>query len=291
VTTNEGVGHARWLIPSDPEPTDPGPHDSSRDYWVSEHADNDYTNVFSVGEDSSVRRLVIEAMLRTQPCNRILLAGCGSRTALQEDLIRQSSSLTRVVATDFRRVIEIAESRFRHDRLTYVALEDGLRPDGKFDVVIAVNVAVQERDADNRRLIAEWARQLRVQGSLIMLVPIFCAGYELADLTGRADLMECLDVKRSRWREREQGTTQTEYLPLRLRRILKEAGLVLDDLRIVFLEDERSIEQSLGQYGLDDEDLLVYEQMVVARRAGSLSQGGQDQAGGRLSHDSLQNES
>jgi SAM-dependent methyltransferase len=251
----------RWLLP------DPGgARGDDKGYWEKEHCDLDYNSTFSVGEDEALTNAIIREALSTSPRTDILIAGCGSRIDMQRALLSRAPCHTKVIATDYAAVIALARNRFSHPRLTYAALESTAPFVQRFDVVIAVNVLVMESDLANRELVQSWTQALRYGGTLVVLAPVLFCGQELALLTGRDDLWECLDLKGSSWLERRQGTREVEYSPLRLRRVLKEAGLRLADIRLVFLEGSSSREQSRTAYGLDDDDLLVYEQLVTATR-------------------------
>jgi SAM-dependent methyltransferase len=252
----------RWRI----EDGDAPPEDARR-RWEREHLERDYETTFSVGEDEDVRRRVVDAVLGARRRRDVLVAGCGSRADLQRELLARGPHDAKLVATDFPGVIARAAERFAHPRLAYVSLEEARGWSRRFDVVVAVNVLVMERDSENRALLREWATMLREGGTLVTLLPMLFCGLELALLSEREDLWSCLDLANSSWRERHQGTSQVEYSPLRLRRALAEAGLRLDDLRIVFLAGQSSRRQARVHYDLDDEDLLVYEQLVVATRA------------------------
>jgi SAM-dependent methyltransferase len=248
----------RWPIPDEETSRADG-----RAYWESVHRDDDYESVFSVGEDEAVMDAVISEALACD-ARDILIAGCGSRVELQRALL--DSDQVSVTATDYAEVVAMAGSRCAHARLRYLALEDRPVLVEEFDVVVAVNVLVKSSDKANRALVKEWARALKPGGRLVMLVPILFCGLDLALLTARRDLWECLDLERSSWIERAQGVRQIEYSPLRIRRVLREAGLRLSDLRLIFLESATSRAQARTSYELDDEDLLIYEQLVVARR-------------------------
>jgi SAM-dependent methyltransferase len=235
-----------------------------RAYWESVHRDDDYESVFSVGEDEAVLDAMVAEVL-AGGARDILVAGCGSRVELQRALLSAALEVS-VTATDYAEVLAIASTRYAHAGLRYLALED--RPEfvEEFDVVVSVNVLVKGSDEANRALVKEWARALKPGGRLVMLVPILFCGLDLALLTGRRDLWECLDLERSSWIEQAQGVREIEYSPLRIRRVLLEAGLHLSDLRLIFLESATSRAQARTSYELDDEDLPIYEQLVVARR-------------------------
>jgi SAM-dependent methyltransferase len=252
---------AKWLIEANGDPRT----DLQR-AWEQEHLERGYETTFSVGEDMGVTSGVVDAVLGAHRHRDILIAGCGSRTELQQHLVGRAPADVAVVATDFAAVISRAEERFSHPRLSYVSLEDAKGWRQRFDVAVAVNVLLMERDLENRALLREWATMLKEGGTLVALLPALFCGLELAMLSGRDDLRACLDLEGSSWREKRQNTRQVEYSPLRLRRILAEAGLRLDDLRIVFLAGPSSRRQGRTHYGLEDEDLLVYEQLVVATR-------------------------
>jgi SAM-dependent methyltransferase len=251
----------RWLVPDAAD----GQRDDKA-YWEAEHRDREYETTFSVGEDAGLIDTIIDEALLASPCREILIVGCGSRIDLQSKLLERAPADTNITATDFAAVVELARERFSHPRLTYVALEHAEPFIDAFDVVIAVNVLVMDSDAANRALVDAWARALNEHGRLVMLAPLLFCGQDLALLSGRSDIAECLDLDRSSWTEKRQGTREIEYSPLRMRRILKEAGLRLTNLRVVFLDGPSSREEARRSYDLDDDDLLVYEQLVVARR-------------------------
>jgi SAM-dependent methyltransferase len=251
----------KWVIEDDGRPSQ-----GQQLFWEREHLAKDYETTFSVGEDEEVMERVVDAVLEADSCQDILVAGCGSRTDLQRQLLDRAPALTEVVATDFAPVVAKAAGRFSHPRLTYASLEQASGWRRRFDVVVAVNVLVMEGDLENRSLLREWSAMLREGGTFVGLLPMLFCGIDLALLSGRDDLWSCLDLDRSSWHERLQGIRQIEYSPLRLRRVLAETGLRLDDLRIVFLAGPSSRAQARIHYELDDEDLLVYEQLVVASR-------------------------
>lgn len=251
----------RWVIEGDGRPTQ-----DQRLLWEHEHLVRDYETTFSVGEDEEVMEQVTDAVLRAKSCRDVLIAGCGSRTDLQRLLLERAPAATELVATDFPPIIAKAAKRFSHPRLTYASLEQASAWRGRFDVIVAVNVLVMEQDLENRLLLQGWAAMLREGGTFVGLLPMLFCGLDLALLSRRDDLWSCLDLDGSSWREGLQGVSQIEYSPLRLRRVLAEAGLRLDDLRIVFLAGSSSRSQARTHYQLDDEDLLVYEQLVTASR-------------------------
>ena len=253
----------KWLIEGD---GDGSPSADRRRFWEKEHLGRGYESTFSVGDDEGVMSRVVDATLAGAACRDVLVAGCGSRTELQRRLLDRAPSGTEVVASDFPLVIAQAEERFAHPRLTYASIEETVAWKRRFDVVVAVNVLVMERDAENRSLLADWGRMLKPGGTLVALLPMLFCGLDLAMLSGRDDLLSCLDLEGSSWREEHQGINQVEYSPLRLRRALAEAGLRLDDLRLLFLAGPTSRRQAGDHYGLDDEDLLVYEQLLIATR-------------------------
>src|SRR5580692_8769093 len=219
----------RWLVPD----ADAGRRDD-KTYWEAEHRDRQYESTFSVGEDAGLMQAIIDEALVASPCREILIVGCGSRIDLQSTLLERAPADANITAIDFAAVIALARERFSHPRLTYVALEDARSFIDEFDVVIAVNVLVMDSDAANRERAHAWARALNEQGRLVILAPLIFCGQDLALLSDRSDLWDCLDLDRSSWTEKRQGTRQIEYSPLRMRRILKEAGLRLTSLRVVF---------------------------------------------------------
>lgn len=252
--------YQRWLIPEPAEGQD------RKEYWVGVHSEHQYGDVFSVTEDDAVRRQIVAAVLDAPGSRELLVVGCGSRVVLQQDLIASTGDDTKITATDYQGVVELAQAQYSHPRLRYVALEDQEVFENRFDVVVAINVMISDSDRENRRLLAEWSTALVRHGRLVALAPILSAGYELGTLGDRPDLLQCLQCNESRWTEKHQGITEIEYLPLRVRRILKEVGLGLLELRIVFFEGPGSRRQTLVHYGIDDDDLLVYEQLMVAIR-------------------------
>ncbi len=250
----------KWLIPGALVPAR-----DVRLYWERAHSSADYETTFSVGDYNGVRLAFAEQLARSSPRVRVLLAGCGSRTTMQEHMLACFQDI-HITATDYESVIRLARERFQHPRLRYAALEQDELDRGSFDLVLAVNVLVMSTDIANRELMREWAQMLRPGGRLIALVPYLYCGHELAALSGSPELRACLDLERSTWTERRQGYSEVEYAPLRLRRITKEAGLELRDLSIVFLESPSSRRQTREHYGLGDQDLLVYELLLTAQR-------------------------
>jgi SAM-dependent methyltransferase len=251
----------KWVIEDDGRPSQ-----DRRLFWEREHLARDYETTFSVGEDEEAMGCVADAVLGAEPCADILIVGCGTRTDLQRLLVERAPAPTALVATDFAPVVARAAKRFSHPRLTYASLGEASTWRQRFDVIVAVNVLVMERDLENRTLLRVWAEMLKDGGTFVGLLPMLFCGLDLALLSRRDDLQSCLDLEGSSWSERVQGIRQIEYSPLRLRRVLAEAGLRLDDLRIVFLAGDSSRAQAHTHYQLDDEDLLVYEQLVTASR-------------------------
>jgi SAM-dependent methyltransferase len=251
--------HHKWLLPGEPAP----PRDV-RAYWDRAHNSAKYQTTFSVGDDDGVRLAIAGQIERSPSHARVLLAGCGSRTAMQEHILACFKDM-HVIATDYASVIRLARERFQHPRLEYAALEEDGLERGSFDLLVAVNVLVMSTDIANRELMGAWAEMLKPGGCLIALVPYLYCGHELATLSSSSELRQCLDLERSTWTERRQGCSEVEYAPLRLRRIVKEAGLELRELSIVFLESPSSRRQAREHYGLHDEDLLVYELLLTAQ--------------------------
>lgn len=253
----------KWLI--DPEGP-PQRNDERQQYWESVHADAEYGNVLSVTDDPRLRtRLAAE----TRGARRILVPGCGSRAQLEHSLLDEVSDVDEIVCTDFPAVVELAKSRLEDKRVHYVARDStDLRFDSEFDAVVVVNSILSESDAENREILASCARALRPDGVFVGLFPSILANLDLAVLAGDNRLRSTVDVESSTKLELQQDAKQIFYTPLRLRVIVREAGLALERFEIVFLDavEFRKPDQTYRELIYPDEDLVTYEYFVRARK-------------------------
>src|SRR6478609_8836510 len=119
----------RWVIEGDGRPSR-----DQRAFWEREHLTRGYETTFSVGEDEEVMERVADAVLGVDVCRNILVAGCGSRTDLQQLLLKRAPALTELVAIDFPPVVAEAAKHFSHPRLTYASLEQASAWRQHFDV-------------------------------------------------------------------------------------------------------------------------------------------------------------
>ena len=200
---------------------------------------------------------------------QILIPGCGSRTALQRRLIAERPSAS-LVCVDFPGVIALANEDYSHPNLSYVA-HDLSEPKWteSFDAVVAVNAIVSEHDEENRRIVRHCSDSLRPDGIFVGYFPTLFSPLEIAMLSGDRSRLDALDLQSSTFYESGQQAHQIFYTPLRLRTILREAGLAMSSLEIVFLDSAESMGFGAPwrNPGADDDDLVIYELFVIARRA------------------------
>lgn len=251
---------SKWLIRFDKEMSKNG----RRKYWENIHRQHNYENVFSITEDAGVRNRIKRVLLDN--VRSVLIPGCGSQVFLQKDLVNQYN-IKRIVCTDYKAVVEMAQKRFAHKKISYLAKDSTkLAFRNKFDAVVIVNSAVSESDAENRKMLRSCWRSLKKGGALVGYFPtIFCA-VDIGLIDPQTGIMKRVCLEKSMFYEEKQKQHQIFYTPLRLRCILKEAGFKLGRMEICFFDSKYFQKEGSNYYGLGDKDLVIYGLFVVATK-------------------------
>jgi SAM-dependent methyltransferase len=237
--------------------------------WVRTHRDEDYRNVWSLTDDPAARdRFVAELASQrvATPIRDVLVPGCGSRVALQNDIATKVPGVRRVLCTDYQGVIDVARERSNDSRVEYAARDStDLGWCESWDAVVVCNSIVSESDQENRAILASCREALRPGGILVGFFPTIMCALDIA-YRGMPELHELIDPRRCVFHETKQGIWQVFYSPLMMRLILIEAGFILERLEIFFCDSDFAIRQNREYYGIQDPDLPIYEMFVVARK-------------------------
>jgi 2-polyprenyl-3-methyl-5-hydroxy-6-metoxy-1,4-benzoquinol methylase len=251
----------KWLIPDPPEP------EKSQAYWEKIHVEDNYENVLSLTDDPWIIDKIIEQLDQSHS-RKILVPGCGSRTNLQKQIV-ESFPGAQVTCTDYPQVVEIAAEKFTHPRVTYSAVDSTQMPwTDHFDAVVIVNSIVSDSDQTNRLIIQNCHQALRPNGQMIAFFPDIFASLDIATIINDQDRFRKINLKKSTFFEEAQNTYQVFYTPLRLRAILKEADFSVDRFETVFLDSEyfQQTGKDKVKFAVDDPDLVIYENFIVARK-------------------------
>ncbi len=253
----------KWAIPGG----SPKSLAERRAYWESIHHEEDYKNVLSLTEDPGVCERV-ERALGDSDARRILVPGCGSRTGLQERLVKRLPQIEALVCTDFPAIVALARERFAHPAVEFRAADSGDLPwCDAFDAAVVVNSILSESDLENRQMLKSICGALRPNGVLLGFFPTVLATLDIAMISNDRQRRADIDLERSMKYERAQDAFQIFYTPLRLRMILREAGFGISSMEVFFLESDhiRSQPGEWNDFSVEDEDLMIYELYVVAR--------------------------
>jgi hypothetical protein len=263
----------KWLIP--PREVTGRASFDALDYWDLRHGQLQYENVYSVTDDSELRvklvNLLRAAIEPDEPC-QVLIPGCGSRACLERELI-DSFPLLSVLATDYPGVVEAAARRLRHPRVKFVGKDTrelGLRPE--FNAAVVINSVLSDCDSDNRAMLKSVHAALKPNGLLVGLFPTIFATADIGFCEEREQWrLELVDLPSSRYCFDEYAkATHILYTPLRLRAILREAGFVAPSMEIFFCESPCLRDEAYRVYGLQGEDLVLYELLVTSRKVTSM---------------------
>ena len=240
-------------------------------YWEKVQAEHDYDTIWSMTEDCSARQKLIDFLKDLPEQKKILIPGCGSRTVLQEEICKQIPLVSEVGCCDFPGVIQISAAKFTDPKIRYYGRDiSELGWTNEWDSIVAVNCVLSHDDAENRRILRSFNEALKPGGYMIGYFPTLISLYEIGHLEEEpigSRLLERLDFKNNIADEGEQGGSQVIYTPLRLRYVIREAGFALDKMEIIFCDSEYFQKETRRQYGFGDEDIVIYEFFVVARKA------------------------
>jgi SAM-dependent methyltransferase len=255
----------KWPIPSLP-----GSSPETVVPWDLAHKAG-YTNVWSVTPDRFAR----DALLQFVPSGTrtVLIPGCGSETHLQRHLIEERKELHEVHCTDWSpEALDRAQASFSNPKVRYRKENTAelSYADGIFDVALVVNSILSSDDNRNRDMVRECHRVLRPGGKLVGFFPtILCAldiSYVDASFTKlRESGAICLE--HSAFYEEKQRLRQIFYTPLRLARIVKEAGFTRERFEIVFFDSELMQTETEQYYQVPRGcDVFVWEILVVLQK-------------------------
>lgn len=264
----------KWLIEKEAD-LETGPEEEK---WTQIHQDG--YHIWSMSADASVQQK-IAAAIESIRHEDILLVGCGSVVDLQLMLVRRFADIRQIVCIDFEPVIKLAAQKGTDEKISYQAKD--ARDMGYhccFDVVINVNSILCSADADNRRILSSCNQALKEGGSLIGFFPTVFCQEEVLSLEKRYNRF-----KRA-WAKRKGGPAfphtllspehdildlmaehgQLYYTPLYLRMLLRQAGFEIDTFALFFCESEGFREQARKMHGITDEDVLIYEFFLHAKK-------------------------
>lgn len=265
----------KWLIERDE--TSAGPQ-AEEEKWAKIHQDG--YQIWSMSADESVQEKIAAALL-TIPHERVLIVGCGSVVDLQLMLIARFEEIREIVCLDFQPVIELAKKKGSHDKIRYLARDArDMGFERCFDVVVNVNAILSEADEDNRRILASCVQALKPGGSLLGFFPTIFCQEEVLSLEKRYNRFKRVWAARAAKPVYDQARLtdghdildmmaahgQLYYTPLYLRMILRQAGLLIDRFEFFFCQSPAFREQAKTKFAVLDEDVLIYEFFIHARR-------------------------
>jgi SAM-dependent methyltransferase len=235
-------------------------------YWGKAHDAGYEDSVYSVTQDQALLDRALRPLER-RPHSRILVPGCGTLPHLQHHLLRRfDGTVEKIVCTDFPAVVDLARKNLESPLVEFEgAATESLHHVDAFDAAIVINSIVSSSDERNRSAVSRVVRALKPGGLFIGLFPTVFTDIDLISLGHDND--PPVDLRKNLVFETGQGVWQLAYTPLRLRLILREAGLVLDEMQLVFLDSPEFSDLSRQYYGIDDPDLALYEILVVATRS------------------------
>jgi SAM-dependent methyltransferase len=228
--------------------------------------------VYSVTEDPGLRIKLVEMLQAVvSPCvpSKVLVPGCGSRALLEQDLV-ESFPVMSVVATDYPGVVAAAAARLRHPRVEFAGRDTRcLGRQSEFDAAVVINSVLSDCDHENRAMLQSIHAALKSNGLLVGLFPTIFAPADIGFCEERERWrLELVDLLGSRYRFDEHAmATHILYTPLRLRAILREVGFAALRMEIFFCESPRLRDEAYRVYGLDGEDVVLYELLVTSRKA------------------------
>lgn len=236
------------------------------EYWEKTHCQEDYETVWSMTDDKEVRRKILNELSSYGHSEKILIPGCGSRVALQNQIARNFTT-SNILCTDFEGVIELAKKQHNEDNIKYEARNSSdLGFDNEWDVVVIVNSVLSESDEENRSILKSCYRALKPGGILVGYFPTIFASVDIAYLESDQERMAFVDIDKSSFYEEKQKIWQIFYTPLRLRMILAESQFIRDRVEIFFCDSDYFASHSKDYYGIEDQNLPIYEHFVVAHK-------------------------
>ena len=260
----------KWLV----EPDNIRSEEGRRKYWEQEHSEDSYNNVFSVTEDKGVRDDIVAELAKLPSHSDILIPGCGSKALLEKAIAEGLDDCDRIVCTDFPEVVKIASGFNKESKVEYRGVNSkdlGIKEE--FDAVVIINSVVSDSDLENREILKACFDSLKPGGVLIGLFPTIFVPLDIYSTSANELWMDWfkdnVDLKSQAEHDPVQGDTQIFYTPLKLRYVLKEAGFEVDrkdSMSTYFFDTSFLLKQAKDMYGIDDPDVPIYENFVVARK-------------------------
>lgn len=257
----------KWLIPELPTEL----QQDERAYWEQVHRTSFSSHVWSMTGDTHTREKLISTLNHFSPlAEKLYIPGCGTHTFLQEHLIEALPNLSGIVCSDFLGVIDAIDTNPHPEKITYTAFDTAACPyTSTFDAVLIVNAILSQSDLRNREMLDACANALKPGGVLLGFFPTIFCDYEMLMLdesVSEEDRSARVDLESNRVFERNQNVYEVIYSPLRLRRVLREAGLSLASCEIFFCDTEHYQQETKKHYGVSDSDNVMYLLFVVAEK-------------------------
>jgi len=237
-----------------PKPTvegDGGPEDWDR------LAENYDRGVYSITKSPDKRQRIIAPI---QDGERVLIAGCGSETYLQQDLLSQRD--VKVTAGDFsQKMLDVSSGKFQHANLTHVTCDTRDLPfKDQFNTVISTNSIIPPKREEVTAMYKSIHEALKTDGKFVAYLPSFTLCEEM--LERYPDLRKAYESRMDYERCRFEDTVgwqcwHTEEL---ITQELKEAGFAEKGISIETIgceSDEEAAE--LGRIYQLDPDLIGKE--------------------------------
>ncbi|QMU55687.1 MAG: hypothetical protein GKS04_00550 [Candidatus Mycalebacterium zealandia] len=197
----------------------------------------------------------------------ILIPGCGSKDELQKHLAGNAPRIEKIVCCDFEKIVEIPHAKNRNEKISYEKNSTHLGYEGEFDIVLVINSLISESDEENRDIVRSCSAALAPDGTFIAIVPTIGVAVEISTLDKtKKKWAELIDMEKFSLYEPNQKLWQIFYPPMMLRWILKESGLRTVKMEIVFFDLPEMLEKSKQHYGIEEEDAVIYELLVVAEK-------------------------
>lgn len=256
----------KWLI----NPKEKMSEREREEYWTREHGNDEFNdNVWGINDDKRFLSKITAELNGFPRRKSILIPGCGSRNELQNHLAENASGVERIVCCDFEKIVEIPRAKNRSEKISYEAKNSTrLGYEGEFDIVLVVNSLISESDEENRDIVRSCSAALAADGVFVAIVPTINAAVEIATLDkSKKQWLEFIDAEKFSIYEPNQKLWQTFYPPIMLRRILRETGLKTAKMEVMFFDSPEMLEKSKRHYGIEEEDVVIYELFVVAQKA------------------------
>jgi len=225
------------------------------DEWTAYAKEYD-KKVFSLTSFPKRRRRVLENV----SVGRVLNLGTGPTSYLNKDLIAQGNA---VVAGDFcRAMLEEAEKRFTHPRLSYVLTDarESAFVNESFDSVVSINSILPPERENVVVIVREAFRVLKPNGVFIA----FLTSYDsTVSLVQRLKLEMLLDPRDLRVNDGAGSGWQCYHTPKSIEKMLDAVGRSGHYNRI-YLDTPEEVAELKRIYDIDTAEFPIHEYLLVA---------------------------